>query len=240
MLRRHPTRAFVGLVLACTLVVGCSLLKKKQDPGDDKDPAAANAPQVTVTGSGAKNEKDVLRYGNETKLADEPATIGKDGTKAKTFPASGQDVATLAKGTAVVKLATFFSTGVLVRFDDPATADGTKLMGWIAPEALGTAAAVATAAPAFTAAKVGIDAGPKDAGAIGVVDAGRAATTDAGSPNAGTGGRIQAPLGPDGKCPTGFISFGPACRRLCTKDSDCPSSAACTSVTSGKKTCSVK
>jgi hypothetical protein len=239
------SRPLVALVVASTFVLGCGLLKKKNDAGTD-DPPVANAPTVTVTGSGAKNEKDVLRYASETKVADEPAVIGKDGTKAKTFPASGADVATLAKGTTVVKIAKFFSTGVLVLFDDPTTGDGTKLMGWISPESLAVPAAGATAAPVFTAPKVAaVDAGPKDAGlaaadaGAAAVDAGKAATADAG-PVQSTG-TITALPGPNKACPAGmiFVEPPPLCRRACNADVDCPKGAVCKS-TGGKKTCAVK
>jgi hypothetical protein len=237
------SRPLFALLLASTFVIGCGLLKKKKDAEDE--PPVANAPTVTVTGTGAKNEKDVLRYAAETKVASEPATIGKDGVKAKTFPSSGADVATLSKGTTVVKLAKFFSTGVLVVFDDPTTGDGTKLMGWIAPEALAVPAAGVTAAPVLTAPKVAVDAGPKDAGLAAVdagggggsaiADAGRAAAADAGPVQ--SSGTITALPGPTKACPAGMILVGPLCRRPCSADGDCPKGAFCTS-SSGKKTCS--
>ena len=87
-----------------------------RDVDDDEPPV--NAPTLTVGGTGAKNEKDILRYAFKTKLANEPGIIGKDATKVRTFPASGADVTALAKGTAVVKIARFFSTSVLVTFVD--------------------------------------------------------------------------------------------------------------------------
>ena len=232
----RPAFAFV---LACTFVLGCGLIKKKKDAGtDDDEPPVANAPTVTVTGSGAKNEKDVLRYASETKIASEPATIGKDGTKVKTFPASGADVTALAKGTSVVKIAKFFSTGVLVVFDDPAAADGSKLMGWIAPEALTTPSTPTTAAPVFTAAPkvAAVDAGAKaivDAGVA--VDAGKVAAVDAGGPVQSSGTITALPNG--GKCPAGMILVTPLCRRPCAVDGDCPKGAFCTS-SGGRKTCS--
>jgi hypothetical protein len=238
----------LGLVLSCTLVFGCTLLKKKSDPVIEEDPPVADAPKVTVTGSGAKNEKDVLRYGTETKIADEPAVIAKDGAKALTFPASGADVATLAKGTEVVKIAKFFSTGVLVLFDDPTTADGTKLMGWVTPAALAaptaaaTATATATAAPVLTAAPkpAAVDAGAKILADAGVVDAG--ARADAGKVAAVDAGvRAPAPLlqvlPTVGRCPAGFVLVTPFCRRPCAADKDCPTGSFCTS-SAGKKTCS--
>lgn len=240
--RLSPVRPALGLLLSCTLIFGCSLLKKKnKDAGAEEDPPVANAPTITVTGSGAKNEKDVLRYASETKIADEPATIGRDGTKAKTFPASGADVATLSKGTTVVKIAKYFSTGVLVTFDDPTTGDGTKLMGWIAPEALAAPAVAQTAAPVFTAtaAKTVVDAGVKtaDAGVVdagGAADAGKAGVADAGA--AGPAPLLQV-LPTAGKCPAGFVLVTPFCRRPCAADGDCPKGTFCTS-SAGKKTCS--
>ena len=225
----------IALVLSFSFVAGCGFLKKKKPVDDDE--SITNAPTVTVGGSGAKNEKDVLRYANETLIADEPAVIGKDGVKAKTFPATGADVATIAKGATVVKKAKFFSTGVLVTFDDPATADGTKLMGWIAPEALGApavATATATATQVFTAPKVAVDAGPKDAGAV--ADAGKA-VVDAGGGSTGPTALLQTnPIA--GKCPAGFALIPPFCRRPCNADRDCPANSFCTQSAGPKKTCS--
>ena len=235
----------MALLLACAVVSGCKFLKKNAAGGADEDAAT-----VTVTGTGAKNEKDVLRYASEVKLADEPGIIGKDVTKARTFPASGAEVATLSKGTQVIQLAKFFSTGVLVIFTDPAAADGSKLMGWITPESLTAAPAAATntVAPVFTAAKP-VDAGAKDSGVIADagaatdagagVDAGKAA--DAGASTGGTA--ITAPPGPGNSCPGGFV-FTPApalCRKLCASDLDCPkgSGTVCKSL-AGKKVCTVK
>jgi hypothetical protein len=239
-MRSHSfARPAIALVLCCTVVVGCKFLKKNAaDGGGDEDAAT-----VTVTGTGAKNEKDVLRYASEIKVADEPGTIGKDVTKARTFPASGAEVATLSKGTPVIQIAKFFSTGVLVIFTDPATADGSKLMGWIPPESLAAPGAVASAAPTtapvFTAAKP-VDAGVKDSGAVDSgADAGKAA--DAGAPAGGLG--IAAAPGPGGACPGGFVltQLPALCRKSCASDLDCGkgSGAICKSVT-GKKVCMVK
>lgn len=252
----------LALVLSASFVLGgvlgCSLLKRSAS--DDEDPPVGNAPTVTVTGTGAKNERDVLRYGNETKLADEPGVIGKDGTKARQFPATGGPVATLAKGTRVVKNAKFFSTGVLITFDDPATADGTKLMGWVSPDSLapssggsgGVAPLTTPVSPAFVAPKAAGDAGGVkpvvvvDAGGAGVVDAGGggakpAVVVDAGGGGGGGNGGGSTTLlqvNPiDGKCPAGFILAGPACRRPCGSDGDCPKGTFCVS-TGGRRTCS--
>jgi len=237
--RRSSFAPAIALVLSFSFVLGCGFLKKKKPVEDDE--STTNAPTVTVGGSGAKNEKDVLRYANETLIADEPAVIGKDGVKAKTFPATGADVATLSKGATVVKKAKFFSTGILVIFDDPATADGTKLMGWIAPEALGaptaaTATPTATATQVFTAPKptAAVDAGAKDAGVV--ADAGKPAV-DAGGGSTGPTALLQTnPLA--GKCPAGFALIPPFCRRPCNADRDCPANSFCTQSAGPKKTCS--
>lgn len=243
-------RPAFALALSCTILLGCPLLKKKQqDAAVEDEPPISNAPTVTVTGSGAKNEKDVLRYANETKLEDEAATIGKDGTLAKTFPGSGGEVATLSKGTAVVKIAKYFSTGVLIVFDDPTTADGTKLMGWVGPASLATPTAppaATTVAPVHIVPKVVVDAGkrpvgPTDAGAA-PVDAGKsvdpAKPVDAGRP-VPSSGTITVRPDASGKCPAGMVLTAPLCRRLCNADSDCPKGAIC-QLTGFNKTCNVK
>jgi hypothetical protein len=238
-MKPHALVPAVALVFALTSVIGCGLLKKKKLASDDE--STTNAPTVTVSGTGAKNEKDVLRYKNETPIADEPAVIGKDGVKAKTFPSTGADIATIPKGATVVKKAKFFSTGILVTFDDPGTGDGTKLMGWIAPEALGpptvaTAPHVLTAAPKVTPG----DAGAKDSG-IAVADAGKPAVADTGGGTGRPTGLIAAlPVGT--KCPAGMTLVQgqqPPCRRPCSKDDDCPSGASC-SQSGGRKICAIR
>ena len=79
---------FIAPVLFASVLGGCSLLKKKS--ADD----SLDASTVTVGGTGAKNEKDVLRYGDEEAL-DEVAVIGKDGAKVRNFPNNGPEIATL-------------------------------------------------------------------------------------------------------------------------------------------------
>ncbi len=240
-MRAPSVRLAVMIIASCSVVAGCNLLKKKGAAGGDEDAAT-----VTVTGTGAKNEKDVLRYASEIKMADEPGIIGKDVTKARTFPASGAEVATLSKGTQVIQLAKFFSTGVLVIFTDPATADGSKLMGWVPPESIaapGAAATTTTAAPVVTAIKPAATAA-KDAGVA--ADAGGAVVAaDAGAAPASGGAAITTIPGPGNACPGGFVfSAGPPplCRKLCASDLDCPrgSGAVCKTVVNGKKVCGIK
>ena len=160
---------FIAPVLFASVLGGCSLLKKKS--ADD----SLDASTVTVGGTGAKNEKDVLRYGDEEAL-DEVAVIGKDGAKVRNFPNNGPEIATLPKGTVVKKMAKRFSTAVLVMFDDPVAGDGSKLMGWVVPNVFD----VAAPKPVWVPPKI-VDAGVKtDAGGATATDAGGAAKPDAG------------------------------------------------------------
>jgi hypothetical protein len=223
---------FLASVLFASALVGCPLLKKKKGDDDLLDAATVN-----VSGTGAKNEKDILRYAQEEAL-DEVAVIGKDGTKARNFPGNGPEVATLSKGTVVKKMAKYFSTGVLVMFDDPIAADGSKLMGWVPINAFD----VAAPKPVWTPPKV-TDAGAKtDAGAS--TDAGGSTTADAGGggkPDAGGGGtgtdaggggggalpqpergRVSVPT-VGGKCPDGWAktSTDGQCRKICKADAEC-------------------
>lgn len=175
--------AFV-MVLAAGILLGCPLLKKKpkdDDAGIDDElaAAAAVADAATVEGPelGAKNEKDVLRYANEEPLHDEPAVIGRDGVKVRNFPGNGPEVTTLNKGTAVVKVAKYFSTAVLIEFDDPG-GEG-QLIGWVPPSAFATDPSVvattkpvvvpprptATSKPAATATATATATAARDAGA---------------------------------------------------------------------------
>lgn len=192
----------VSLIVASTLL-GCPLLKKKLPVEDgEEDPTVADAATVTVSDTGAKNEANILRYASEEPL-DEVAVIGKDGTKARNFPGNGPEVATLKKGTPVKKMAKYFSTAVLVMFDDPETDDGSKLMGWVTPSSFD----VAAPKPVWTPPKV-VDAGAKprvvvsDAGGGGgsgavKVDAGTAPAKDAGGGSAPAAKDAGAPPAKD-------------------------------------------
>ena len=226
-MKRRLAVACLWSLVALTLS-GCFLKKKK--PVDDDEPSATSTPTVTVGGTGAKNEKDVLRYANETPVSDIAAVIGKDGTKAKTFPASGGDVATLNKGAVVVQKAKFFSTGILVLFDDPTTNDGTKLLGWIAPSALDVTApkptVTSTAVPVIK--PVAVDAGVKP------VDAGVAVVVPLPA-----GALVAQPNAQTKLCPAGMTLFTNQnlCRRPCVTDAQCPSGTFCTNGAGPKKSC---
>lgn len=220
-----------------TLVFGCNLKKAKKTSESD-DPPVSNAPTVKVTGSGAKNEANVLRYATETKLADEPATIGKD-AKVREFPQTGKEIVTLGAGTPVTKIAQYFSSGVLVTFVDPSTSDGSKLMGWIEPSTL-AAAPVAVTTPATPVAPVATQPKPvaTDAGAK-PVDAGASPTPTSTADAGGGASPSQTPLlltqpGAGNKCPAGMTLMGPFCRRACTSQAQCPANTFCSVVQGGK------
>lgn len=130
---RILVRGTTALVLAMFVVSCSSLLKKKQveeDAGleasvvsEVADAAPAPGPVVLAT-----NEGDIARFPDETKLADEPATLQR-AYNVREAPPAGVVIIGLNKGTTVTKIASrerFF----LILFDD-AKAPGTKLMGWI-------------------------------------------------------------------------------------------------------------
>ncbi|MBX3258697.1 MAG: hypothetical protein KIS78_35735 [Labilithrix sp.] len=256
--RRSLGLALAAMVLAASFV-GCPLLKKKgaeiEAGVEDEDPSAAlaDAETVTATGLGAKNEANVLRYANETPLPNEPAVIGDGGAKARNFPGNGPEVATLPKGTAVVKVAQYFNTGVLILFDDP-SGDGSKLVGWVTPKVFDATAPEPTVKPIVPVPVVKVDAGSnaavKDAGApikdagssVAVKDAGAApAVVDAGGAKSSTipqppkSAVAVAPTA-DGKCPDGWAISEGMCRRKCAADAECPRNTKCASK-QGVKVC---
>jgi hypothetical protein len=228
--------------------VACPLsIKKKGDGGDGEEPAAApDAATVAVSGTGAKNEANVLRYANETPIANEPAVVGKDGAVVRNFPGNGPVVATLAKGTTVAKVAAYFNSGTLIVFDDP-SGDGSKLLGWVTPKALDAPAPAPTKSAVVP--RIATDAAAPhlvvhDAGTV-AHDAGAHPPTsvDAGGGGGGGGSTLpKPPLGAiavppvDGKCPDGWALTESMCRRKCAVDKDCPSHTKC--VNKGTKVCS--
>lgn len=213
----------VGALLFASFV-GCPLLKKKPVTDDDATPDAAT---VSVTGIGAKNEASVLRYADETPLANEPAVIAKDGAVARNFPGNGPQVAFLPKNTPVAKIAKRFSTAVLVMFDDPSANDGTKLIGWVTPAVFDVAAP--PPAKPIVVPPVKKDAGPSSPPTPTVQDAGggggNVAVVDAGGgggaslPQPPKGVQAVAPIG--GKCPDNWVVAEGMCRKKCTSDKDC-------------------
>lgn len=237
--------ALVAIVLAGSLLGCSSLLKKKQADAGDDDPSAsiADAATVEAAGLGAKNEANVLRYARETPIANEPAVIGGEGAHARNFPGNGPEVAFLAKGTTVAKIAQYFSTGTLVMFDDP-TGDGSKLIGWVPPSSFDVAAPAPTKiiVPPTPVPVRPSDAGvvTKDAGAAVVVDAGAAAVVikdagaaaavDAGVKSAGLPQPAKGVLAVPavaGKCPDNWALTEGMCRRRCVADTECPRGTKC-------------
>lgn len=98
-------------------------------------------------------------------------------------------------------------------------------------------------------ALVRVDAGGPDAGrAVTVVDAGGGKTPPTPTPPTtppppppppanGNGSSTLLQVNPiDGKCPAGFVLSGPACRRPCNTDAECPKGTFC--VSNGRRTCS--
>lgn len=250
--------ALVSVVVVSSFI-GCPLLKKKPTT-DDEDPVSvlADAATVSVTGIGAKNEADVLRYANETPLPNEPAVIGKDGAVARNFPGNGPQVASLPKGTPVAKIAQYFSTAVLVMFDDP-SGDGTKLIGWVSPKAFDVGAPAPTKVVVVPPRRDGgggtaPPSSSRDAGATPLVntrDAGASPlvhTRDAGmsappAQDAGGGSALpQPPKGVvavvpvQGKCPDNWTISESMCRRRCSADADCARGTKCTTK-GGAKVC---
>ena len=250
MKSNRPTGLLLSSIVLAASFVGCSLLKKKAgaDGGADDLAALLDAATVGAAGLGAKNEANVLRYANETPVANEPAVIGADGAKARNFPGNGPEVATLPKGTAVAKIAQYFSTATLIMFDDP-SGDGSKLMGWVSPKVFDAAAP-----PPAKTVVVPVPVPRVDAGAIAMRDAG-AAVADGGSKVAtvvdagggGGGGSNFTPPEPPkgavavpptgGKCPNGWTMADSMCRRKCATDPDCPRGTKCLSK-QGQKVCS--
>ena len=225
----------LSLMIVASSVLGCAFLKKKKG-GDEEDPdpsvTVADASTVVVSGTGAKNEANVLRYSNETALANEPATIGKD-TPARNFPGNGPEVAMLVKGTPVAKIAQYFSTGVLVMFDDP-SGDGSKLIGWVSPKSFDVAAPAPTKVVVVPARDAGRGPTPalKDAGVTPapVVDAGASklvTPADAGgaTPSFPKGVVAYAPI--NGKCGETHVVSEGMCRKKCSTDAECPRGIKC-------------
>ncbi len=228
---KTPLLLVLSSMIAASSLLGCSFLKKKGSAGDagldGSDLASmADAATVTVTGTGAKNEANILRYANETTVANEPAVIGKDGTVARNFPGNGPEVATLAKGTAVAKIAQYFSTGTLVMFDDP-SGDGSKLLGWVNPSVFDVAAPP-PAKPVFVPVRI-VDAGVKDAAVVAVAGGDAGVKHDAGLVTVAAPPHGAASATPvDGKCPwEGWFAIGGVCRSRCRVDADCAKPLKC-------------
>jgi hypothetical protein len=220
-------------LLVSTSILGCPLGKKKQDAGDDPDLSSLlDAATVSVSGTGAKNEGQVLRYATEQKL-DEPGVITVDGVVVRNFPGNGPMIATVNKGTPVQKLAQYFSSGILIQFDEPGTGD--KLIGWVplsafvAPPGQPIPTATATLKPI-----VRIDAGSTptfvDAGSTGPKDAG--GVPDAAGSVKPKGGLAVAPI--NGKCDSGYALLNNMCRMTCTADTQCPRGTFCVNKYGGK------
>ncbi|MBX3204765.1 MAG: hypothetical protein KF764_06835 [Labilithrix sp.] len=197
----------VALVSTAALVLGCPLMKKKDDAEADAAADAAGeqaeAPPVVEDAAPpppvvtAKNAADVARFAAETPVTDDDMKLASSGV-ARTAPKTGAVVATLKPGTDVGKIAEYQGS-VLVTFADPKDAS-TSLMGWIVKESF-TAPAVVRRT----------DAGVSDAGTAPAVDAGHSAPK-----------KLTCPMG----MVAVVLSAEPLCRKKCAKDSDCKGGAA--------------
>ncbi len=254
MARTRRLEAVLGVVTISLALVGCDAIKKRLGRGADggADPSAedasaeeeGDAATKTVTGTGAKNEGDVVRFADEENIEDEEDELERE-LAVRTRPRSGAIVVTLPKGTKVMKVAKHLTAGVLIEFQDP-QGDG-LLMGWVPPAAF-VASEVPKAKSQLSQLR---DAGAKAAGDAGTkspADAG-AKTADAGAKPAADAGAAAAPgpkktditWQPDAKgiCPAEFVLVMPLCRRVCTSDTSCPRNVKCVSgAGGGKKYCS--
>ncbi|MBX3206830.1 MAG: hypothetical protein KF764_17300 [Labilithrix sp.] len=114
-------------------IVSCSgLLKKKgeEDAGLEAsvESEVADAEPEPAPAALAKNEGDVARFPDETKLDGVAATLQR-AYNVREAPPAGVVIVGLPKGTAVTQIAQRDGS-FLVIFDDP-KGPGTKLMGWV-------------------------------------------------------------------------------------------------------------
>lgn len=182
----------LSLFLPVLGLASCGLVKKGgADASADADTsAAADAGTTTIT---ASNDADLTHPGDEAKVdPPEDATIEGWSAIAKTAPGTGTTVATLAKGTAVSKIATH-DRYTLVLFDSPKD-PSKKLAGWIATDAF-TAHAIVV--PKDGGVRTSKDGG---AGLLGLLDASAAVVPPTPS---GAGGLPVAPPGSVEVAPTG-------------------------------------
>ncbi len=212
-------------------LASCGLLKKggAGDASADADTSAADAAPTTVA---ASNDADLTHPADEAKIdPPEDAAIAGWSATAKTGPGTGTTVATLAKGTAVSKIATH-DRYVLVMFDAPKD-PSKKVAGWVTTDAFTAQTVVVRRDGGATAS----DGGAKDAGIVAmVVDASAAITPPV------VGGTV--PIAPPGSvevaptagvCPADFslgrdtrchknCSSGPTVCKLARCSSNCGTS----------------
>src|SRR4051812_32435911 len=139
----RPLSSRTVFILSLAGMVGCGLLKKKDeaDAGDDAAVAevAVDAAPPPAAAPIAANVDDVARFPDEKSLDNAAATIQRNGTNVREIPAVGKVVATLAKGGTVTQVASR-GTAILVVFENPK--DQKKLMGWVGQEAFTAAPTV--------------------------------------------------------------------------------------------------
>jgi hypothetical protein len=117
MVERWSSVLFMAAALS---VSGCP---RDRDSGNGAPPTPAS----TVSPFGS-NAGDVTRFQDEQPLGPD-GTIAKDNTAVRKSPGTGGVVATLPKGTEVIKISTH-GTEALITFDDPKDSNE-RLMGWV-------------------------------------------------------------------------------------------------------------
>src|SRR4051812_21621272 len=131
-------------ILSLVGMIGCGLLKKKDEADAGEDAAVAEVVDAAPPPAAAPitaNVDDVARFPDEKALDNAVATILRNGTNVREIPGVGKVVATLAKGGTVTQVASR-GTAILVVFENPK--DQKKLMGWVDAQSF-TAAPVSDA-----------------------------------------------------------------------------------------------
>lgn len=139
-----------ALALAAALPA-CGLKSGAGDAGSAGPAASETAASAAAAEPEARNAELVTRFAAETRLGGEAATLERAMSNVRKEPPAGEIVATLPKGTAVKKVASYQGF-VLVNFAAPDDANA-RLEGWIVKEAfVASAAPAAPKAPAKCAA----------------------------------------------------------------------------------------
>ena len=113
--------------------------RRRRGAGDDDEPPVRTRRRSPSPARARRTRRTsfATRPRRRSPMSRRPSarTASRRGRSRRAAPTSRRS----RRARAVVKIAKFFSTGVLVIFDDPAHRDGSKLMGWIPAEALARA-----------------------------------------------------------------------------------------------------
>ncbi len=138
----RPALLFPVLCGLAILLAGCP--NKKGDASD----AAADAGAVDATIAAAPeaaNSEAIAHFPDETAIDHQAATLQWAKNNARKAPPSGEIIATLAKGTSVVQIATH-DKYMLITFDNPKN-PSERLMGWVIKDAFNPPGAVVPRGP---------------------------------------------------------------------------------------------